>query len=192
MITFKTFLEMQDPLEHVQELMAIRELLGFNNTDAQWILDWLHSDDDSYEFLPDHLSQAIADAVSEDADVTQLPDHEAAPIVKDWLRKEARKIGHATEVSESAAGDPLHDLEQELKLVQTYKIKRSDAEKLHASINIVGDFYAMSNKAVQMILDAHPDVTDVEHAPIQMDSLADAVVAKAGINFTYDGRFDDI
>jgi hypothetical protein len=124
MKTFKQFLSEMDPLDEVQELMAIRGLLGVSTKDAQTLARWLKDVTADYDSLPDHLSQLLADELSAQADVEGLADHLAWRAVKDHLNYEiSRTVRRGLEESE----DPLIDVQVEMFFREELGLPKEEA-----------------------------------------------------------------
>jgi len=157
MKTFKQFLSEMDPLDEVQELMAIRGLLGVSTKDAQTLSRWLKDVAADYDSLPDHLSQLLADELSAQADVEGLADHLAWRAVKDHLNYEvARTVRRGLEESE----DPLVDVQIEMFFREELGLPKEEAVEGRLWVQGEKDWGDLEGDTWTNILDYVSDHTD--------------------------------
>lgn len=158
MITFKQFLQEMDPLDEVGQLMAIRLILGIKNKrDAQQVLDWIHQPKATYDDLDDHLSQLIADEMSEAAGVEGLADHLAWSAVKDHLKLEVeRQARHGLDESV----DPLVATQVEMFFRQELSLPKEEAKSATGWAMGEDDWGDLVDDTWQHILDYVGDVSD--------------------------------
>jgi hypothetical protein len=116
--TFKQFLE-SDELDDLTEVMTIRKLIpSLTTAEAKIVHKWYWHDEPSYDDLPDEVSEKIANSKFAETDYAGQnmigdPDHVAAPIIGQKLRRVVREY-IKTGILFHEEVDPLQDLQMEM------------------------------------------------------------------------------
>lgn len=162
MMTFKKFLESDDPLQDVERAMIIRQLIPSLKT--QEALDVLHWVEDrtipglnaSYDDLSDTVSEKIANSLFAETDIQgksldNLPDHLIAPIIRGKIQTMMWDMLNGMKLKESA--DPLLDTQIEMFFRKELDLPREEATEAMLWINGEKDWRDLEGDTRDHVLD---------------------------------------